>query len=312
MSSPQVLKPIFLSSEGELTQLPDGSIVNIGGVAGPTFTVGGRALLFEDGTSTNPTPGTGFTLDVAYTNSTSPATINLVSGKDLVFNALNSKKFIFDASTGTVTIEGDLNVLGESNVVEGTVSNLDQVNIQPPLPTTVGLTIQPMVGITPTVNLFEVSAVAGGPLVFSIGPTGTTTVTDLVIGGTINGVSAQDLIDHIDGATTPPKHTGDQVAVDDSAFVNISGANVQSVFESIDSQLNALAVGNVIGYEYVQNAPSMVWSIQHNSASTKVQATVWDETNTAILPDAMTIVDGNTVFITFGSPQAGRAILMIF
>lgn len=319
----RIFKPIYLFEEdGELGRLPDGGILNAGGVVGPTFTVGGRGLLFDDGTSTNPTPGTGFTLDVAYSNSTTPATINLTPGKDIVFDAVNSKKFIFDADTGTVTIEGDLNVLGQSNVIEGTISNLDQVNIRPPLPTTVGFTLQPYVGITPTVNLFEVAAVAGGPLVFSIGPTGTTYITDLVAGsvdatdvsitGTINGVDIDDITSHVNAAVTPSKHTAEQISVDDSTMVNISGADVQSAFESIDSQLVTLGTGNVTGFEYIQNTPSLVWAIAHGVGSVKVQATIWDETNSSVLPDAMTIVDGNTVFITFGSPQAGRAILMLF
>lgn len=313
MSSPRIFKPIYLFDEdGELGRLPDGGILNAGGVVGPTFTVGGRGLLFDDGTSTNPTPGTGFTLDVAYSNSTSPATINLVTGKNFVLDAVNSKKFIFNADTGTVTIEGDLNVLGASNVIEGTVSNLDQVNIRPPLPTTVGFTLQPFAGVTPTVNLFEVASVAGGPLVFRIGPTGTTTISDVVVTGTFNGADADEIAAHIDGSTSPAKHTAEQISVDDSTFANISGPDVQSAFESIDSQLVSLGTGNVTGFEYIQNTPSVVWAITHGVGSVKVQATIWDETNTSVLPDAMTIVDGNTVYITFGSPQAGRAILMLF
>ncbi len=313
MSTPRIFKPIYLFDEdGELGRLPDNAIINAGGVQGPTFTVGGRGLLFDDGTSTNPTPGTGFTLDVAYANSASPATINLVSGKDLVFDAVNSKKFIFNADTGTVTIEGDLNVLGQSTVIEGTVSNLDQVNIRPPLPTVVGLTLQPMTGVTPIVNLVEIAAVAGGPAVFSIGPTGTTSISNLLIAGQINGVSASSLVDHINASTVPAKHTAEQISVDDSAFVNISGTDVQAALESIDSQLVSIGTGNVTGYEYVRSAPATVWTITHGGATNRVQVTVWDEVNSSILPDSMTIVDVNTVFITFASPQAGRAILMLF
>lgn len=313
MSTPRIFKPIYLFDEdGELGRLPDNAIINAGGVAGPTFTVGGRGLLFDDGTSTNPTPGTGFTLDIAYSNSTSPATINLVSGKDLVFDAVNSKKFIFDADTGAVIIEGDLTVLGASNVVEGTISNLDQVNIRPPLPTTVGLTLQPLAGVAPTVNLLEVAVAAGGPLVFSVGPTGVTTIKDVVVTGLFNGVAASEIAAHINSSTVPAKHSAAQISVDDSTFTNVEGADVQAAFASIDSKLVSIGTGNVAGFEYIQSAPSMVWAIAHGGGSTKVQVTVWDEANSMVLPDAMTIVDGNTVFITFGSPQAGRAILMLF
>lgn len=312
MTTP-VFKPIYLlDAEGELARLPDNAITNIGGVSGPTFTVGGRGLLFEDGTSTNPAPGSGYTLDLAYAGSLNPATINLTADKNLVFKAVNSKQFVFDANTGTVTIEGDLNVLGASNVIEGTISNLDQVNIRPPLPTTVGLTLQPLAGVSPLANLLEVAATAGGPLVFSIGPTGTTTLTDLSITGTINGVDADALVDHINSATTPAKHTAQQVSVDPTNLVNVSGTNVQQVLESIDSKLVALNADNVTGYEYVRPVAGSVWTIAHNSGTTRVQLTVWDEENTYLLPDVIKVVDGNTVEIRFSTPQAGRAILMLF
>lgn len=309
----RVFKPIYLlDEEGELARLPDNAITNIGGVSGPTFTVGGRGLLFEDGTSTNPAPGSGYTLNLAYAGSLTPATIDLTANKNLVFNAVNSKKFIFDANTGTVTIEGDLNVLGASNVIEGTISNLDQVNIRPPLPTTVGLTLRPLPGIVPLANLLEVGTTATGPLAFSIGPTGTTTVTDLSITGTINGVSADALVDHISSATDPAKHTAEQVSVDETNLVNVSGTNVQQVLESIDSKLVALGTNNVTGYEYVKMSAATVWTIAHNSGTTRVQLTVWDEENTYLLADTVQIVDGDTVVINFSSPQAGRAILMLF
>lgn len=310
----RVFKPIYRNDQdGELGRLPNGGIINAGGVTGPTFTVGGKGLLFDDGTSTGGGSSVGgFTLQGAYNNSVAPATINLTSGKNFVLSALNSNKFIFDAATGSVTIDGDLTVLGESTVIEGTVSNLDQVNIRPPDNTTVGLTIQPSIGVVPTVNLLEIAAVYGGPLVFSIGPTGVTTVGELNVTGTINGTPAIDLISHLDAAPTPAKHAASQISVDETSLTNVNGSNVQAALESIDSQLNAIGAGNVSGVEFTQNAPAAVWPIVHGKNSTRVQVTVWDETNSAILPDAMTIVDVNTVYIVFTSPQAGRAVLMIF
>lgn len=310
----RIFKPTYVvEGIGEVGRLPDGAIINIGGTAGPTFTVDGRALLFSDGTATDGGAGlSAFNLQVTYNASASPAKIDLVSGKDFVLNAVNSKKFIFDAGSGTVTIEGDLNVLGASSVIEGTISNLDQVNINPPLPTTVGLIIAPMAGITPSVNLMEVKGSATGPVVFGIGPTGTTSVSDIVIAGTLNGVPVAQLIGHIDALLTPAKHSAAQVSFDDSALTNISGDDVQEAIESIDSKLNLLSVGNVIGYEHVQVTPSAIWTITHGANSQRVQATIWDEDNSAILPDTLAIITPDMVRVVFSSPQVGRAILMIF
>lgn len=312
MSTP-ILRPVYLIEElGELGRLPDGSIINVGGVVGPNFTVGGRGLLFDDGSSTSAGSGTGFTLQVAYGNSAVPAQIDLTMGKNIVFNAINQKKFIFDAGTGTVTIEGDLNVLGLSNVIEGTVSNLDQVNILPPVGNVPALTIEPMVGITPTANLVEIKAVNGGLNVFSVLPSGTTQVTNLIIDGTLNGTAVQTIVDHLNASTSPAKHTADQISFVDTGLANVHGSDVQTALASIDSKLSTIGVGNVTGFEYVQITPADTWTINHNVGSRRIQSTVWDEAYEAIFPDQILSVDNNTVTIRFSSPQAGRAILMIF
>ena len=312
MSTP-ILKPVYVIEDlGEVARLPDGAIVNIGGVAGPNFTVGGRGLLFDDGSSTSATPGTGTTLQVAYSNSLTPAQINTTIGKDIVFNALNNNKFIFDASTGTITIQGNLNVLGESNVVEGTVSNLDQVNIQPPAPGTIGLTIQPLNGITPVVNLVDIKALFGGPTVFSIGPTGTTSVTDILISGTVNGTPISDIIDHLNAVTFPAKHSAEQISADTAGLTAVSGSNVQEVIESIDSQLASFTANDVQGYEHVQLASSAIWVIPHGANSKRIQVSVWDSTDSMLIPDTVVMTDMNTITIAFSSPLTGRAILMIF
>lgn len=67
MSEP-IYKPVVHIDElGEQARLPAGGIINAGGVEGPTFSVGGKALIFADGTATDGsgqvvpvgTPGTG-------------------------------------------------------------------------------------------------------------------------------------------------------------------------------------------------------------------------------------------------------------
>jgi hypothetical protein len=228
-------RPTYLIEElGELGRLPDGAIVNIGGTSNATFTVGGRALLFADGSSTAGNVGS-FTLQVAYGNSSVPAQINLTTGKNFVLNALDSNQFIFDAAHGGVTITG-----------------------------------------------------------------------------TLNGIPVADIIAHLNAATSPAKHAATQISANTVGLTHVSGSNVQQVIESIDSSLATVGSGNVIGYEYLQPSPSMFWIIHHNKNSTKVQWSVYDETAQAILPDHVAITDSDTVTVIFTSPQAGRAILMIF
>lgn len=306
----EVLRLIYdIADLGELGRLPDGAIVNIGGTIGPNFTVGGKGVLLDDGTSSG--GGSGVTLQTAYANSSTPAQMNFSTGKDLILSALNDLKFIFDADTGAVTIEGDLTVLGNSTVIEGTISNLDQVNIRPPNAGTTGLTLRPSAGVTPTVNLLEVAVTNSGPLALSVQPNGTVSAPVLQV-NTINGVAIADLLSHIDGLLTPPKHSASQISFDDTGLVNISGSTVQEAIADIDSKLGVIGTSGVVGYEYTQIAPSAIWFINHGGNSVRVQVTIWDETNQAMLADTMTIVDNNQVHIFFASPQAGRAVLMLF
>jgi hypothetical protein len=141
---PPVLKPIYLvDALGEQARVPDGAIINIGGVAGPTFTVGGKALLFADGSDTGGgviSPEIDF--QSVYNSSAGEASISFVSGKDLVLEALNGNQFRFDADTGLVTITGNLVVQGSSQPITAENVSVDQANLEPPI---TGTTVQQVI-----------------------------------------------------------------------------------------------------------------------------------------------------------------------
>lgn len=44
---------VVIPELGELGRLPDGGIINAGGVAGPHFTIGGQAVILKDGTASD-------------------------------------------------------------------------------------------------------------------------------------------------------------------------------------------------------------------------------------------------------------------
>lgn len=313
-----IYRPVFVvEALGEMARLPDGGIINAGGVAGPNFTVAGKPLLFADGTSTDGSPAANIHIDMqgAYTNSVSEAFVQFTSGKDLVFNALNNKQFRFDAETGLVTITGDLTVIGNMTAVINTVADVERISIRPVDGTIVPFIFEPVSGVIPTVDLFDVKAIYGGSSVFTIGPTGTTYIQTLNT-GLINGIDitalAQDLSDHENPAIQTIKHTGENISVDTQGLTNVSGTNVQEAIESIDSRLNSVAVNGVHGVEHVQTVASTNWVINHNSSSERVQVTIWDSNNEMVFADSVRIIDANTLNITFSSHITGRAILMIF
>lgn len=312
------LKLTYVNVEtGELGRLPDNAIVSIGGVANSNFTVGGKPIVFSDGTASDGTSVSfNSTLQGAYDNSS--GSIDLSSGKNFVINALNQKIFQVDADTGRVTITGDLTVLGSSTVVEGTLANVDQVSINMPDGSTSGLLIEPMAGVTMGADLVRIRNVRNGPSVFTIDSSGNTQLKQLSVAGTINGVDLSrffsDFQDHINGLTN--KHSAADVTADTTGLQNISGTTVQQALESIDQALSNVEGGgspsSIRTHEHVQNTAQVAWFITHAKNSMRPTVTIYDDENVQTFPDEVKILDANTIRVAFSTPQSGRAIILLF
>jgi len=310
----RIFRPTYLIDElGELGRLPDGAIVNIGGTDGPYFTVGGKALLFADGSPTAPVTG-GIDLQNVYDNGTT-GNINLSTGKPFTITALNNKRLIVDPATGAVTIEGDLSVLGDTVVIDKTIQNVDQLNVRMPSAGTVGIDLRPDVGVVPTANLLEVRNTYSGLPVFAIDAAGDVHVQNILIGGLANGIDLVAFYNAFTAHVAPGagKHAAADISYSAGANVHVTGTNVQQALDSIESELASITVAaNVVGFEYIQAVPAAVWTINHNSNSKRVQVTVWDDTDELVFADTVTLTSVNTTTITFNTAIAGRAVLMIF
>lgn len=310
-------KVIYLNAgSGELGRLPDNAIINAGGVVGPHFTVGGLPLLFADGTTTDGSPGVNLqvTLQQVY-DSSAVAAIDLTAGKNFSINALNQKIFQVDASTGRVTITGDLTVLGSSTVIDGTLANVDQVSINPPDASTSALIIEPMVGVVMGTDVVRIRSQHAGPAVFTIDSAGNTSLKQLAVAGTINGVDFTAFHNafqtHIGLGGT--KHSADQISVDPTNFQNISGNDVQEVLESIDSAIGAgPGSGSILTHEHIQNTDATVWIITHGKGSMRATVTIYDVDYIQVYPDEVKVLDPNTVRVTFNTAQDGRAMILLF
>lgn len=215
-----ILKPIFfVETLGEHAVLPDGGIINAGGVSGSTFTVGGQQVLFAGSTS-----GGDITSFQTVYESGSSAEIDFISDRNLILQAINGNQLVFDANTGTLSLSGNLTVQG---------------NIQ--------------------------------------------------------GIIASEVISNTIG------------------LAPLSGSNAQDVFQSIAAVMTTLSARtDVKAYEHVQLQPSSNWIISHNQNTHRIQVSIWDNFNELVLPDNITLTDGNNVQIEYNSPQSGRAILMLF
>lgn len=106
----KVLRLLYLNRDlGETGLLPDGSIVNIGGVSGNNFTVGGKGIVLADGTTTGPDGTNLMSLQRVYDNSPD-GNLTLSSDKDLFIFGTTNTGLKVNGLTGAVDISSDLTV----------------------------------------------------------------------------------------------------------------------------------------------------------------------------------------------------------
>lgn len=310
-------KPIFIDSTGVFAQIPDGTIINVGGTDWTSFTVAGRGLMFDDGTSTSP-GGSTIDLQTVYNNSTAisgQAAIKLSNGKDLAITNITSTSTYFkvDSETGKVTISGDLEVLGNTTTIETTVTDADHWLISPHQGTTTALKIEPDVGVTPSVDIVSVRRLNAQTPVFRIDKDGNIIATqNMTITGTINGVDIaqlkSDFDAHVDGTGT--RHIAEDIDI--VPILTLPGAaNVQQALEQIDAKVESYGA-QVRGFEFIKTTASITWTITHNLASTRAMCTIYNTAGDQIIPDRSKIVDANTMEITFTEAITGRAVIFAF
>lgn len=315
------LKIIYLVPElGEYAIVPDGAIINIGGVQGPNFTVGGKPLLFADGTSTDGS-ATNFIkpdFQTVYDNTIGEAIIDFTSGKDFVLQAVNNNQFRFDADTGDVLITGKLVVQGGTTTIINAAIDTDRVAIHQSSGNYIPFIMEPAAGVVPYVNVVDIKTAHGGASVFTISPTGETYIKNLTA-DLVNGIDIAALATivnrHVEIQSAEIKHPARQISVERTpAISSYPGTNVQAVLESLGTTVTEIRnTGiSVRGLEHVQSLNSNTWTIVHNTNTKKIQVTIWDKTDELLWADAVQIKDSNTVVIKFSTPTTGRAILMLF
>lgn len=312
-----IFKPVILEDDGVFGRLPNNAIINIGGTVGPSFTVGGRGVLFDDGTSSTGS-SSNLSLNQVYINSSpedGEARIKLAAGKDFaITDLLNNLFFKVDAETGKVTISGDVEILGSSTIIDTVIQDSDHWLISPKAGTTTALKIQPDAGVVPIVDLVSIRKVFGGLPVVRVDKDGNLILSqNLQVSGLINGVDvaylSNQINDHISG-NPGVRHVADDIDI--LPIANLPGAtNVQQALVQLS---NGVAGGgsSTMGFEHLQNDPALTWHIVHNKSTLRLTVSVYDDNLEMIIPNNVAILNGNTVSINFSSPVSGRAILILF
>lgn len=66
----------------------------------------------------------------------------------------------------------------------------------------------------------------------------------------------------------------------------------------------------ITAYTHTQDTESSTWTVTHNLNTTSVNIQVYDGTNNVLIPNSVVTTGPNTCDITFGSIQAGRAVVI--
>lgn len=319
-------KPLILDTDGVLAQLANGELINAGGTSNSTFTVGGKGLLFDDGTSSKD-GGTSINLQTVYDHSPvddGQAVLTLTPGKDLVIRDPDDGTFLsISGDTGEVTVNGSLRVEGGMTVIETTTVSSDHMLIEPLSGTTIPLAIYPKAGFSALVDLVSVRATNDGSPVFRISATGNLIATqNLTVGGnisatgTVSGSNITTLQNTVDNhiAGTDDQHNADAVTITPIAALPDS-TNVQEALEAISANISPI-IGNAQGVWHEQETAATTWNIAHpeTAESTRIIVTCYDDSATPqqIMPDRVAPLNSTIVQVFFAAPQAGFAAVLVF
>ena len=342
MSNLLGFSPVYIDRSGKQRTIPSNGLLNISGVTGNIFTIGGKPVMLADGSSSDGSSSL-LSLQSAYVNSLAEAgsaKINLSTNKDFsICNSLGTPFFSVDSDTGKTSI-------------------LNGLSVSPSADNIVGLSISPPSGIIPLVDLVNIKSRHLGAIDFSISKDGDTYIRNLEVGNlnltSLNGVDISALTLHLSNVEAPYKHLASEIkyvpgfTLPNSIFnINVTSVNaaideiVNTVTSSVNSltdlinnisqgsnpqlegrvttlenevqiindTLSSLQSGNVKGINFQQLQARSVWTIHHNTNSRFIQFTVYDENERLIWPDDAFCLDDNTFIISFGNEQLGRAIL---
>lgn len=235
---PNVFVPVYVDVSGQYRRVPSDGILDIAGTFSSNFSVGGKAIMLADGTSSD--GNSSLDLQTAYIHSIPTdgiAKISLSPGKDFaICDAVGNPFIKVDSVTGKITIAGEMSVISSIVKFLGSYQEFDHLNVLSNDGLKPSLLIEPKAGVSFVVDPVRVRTNNSGPVDFSINNQGQTYIRDLIVDN-IDGIDFDSIVAHLSAIQSPNKHFGSEILYEptytDSSIVLFAGS--VSVSEAVDS-----------------------------------------------------------------------------
>ena len=251
-----VYVPLFVDTTGQYGRIPSSALLDISGIYSPNFTVGGKPIMFADGTASDGSSQLDF--QSVYFHSKvvdGAARISLQPGKDFAICDAEGNSYIeVDAATGKITIHGEMAVVSAIAKFEGAYQEFNHLNVLSTDGSRTALLIEPKSGVEFLINPVQIKTSATGPIDFSINPQGQTYIRELIVdsidANLIDGVDFDAIASHLSEISGEYKHYAFEIKyqpeltntnyVDYDGSVSVSDA-LNTITNSISNKLDTLS-----------------------------------------------------------------------
>lgn len=240
-----------------------------------------------------------------YTDTSNPGQLTITPGGAQIYlqvrnyTASVTTSATFGSPSTVVTTPGNtLQINGVLTTISGTGTLTDVINA-------INATSL-MSGVTASIlGTYFISIVAVDARAIGFEDISGTTTIDVGLTSTENGVKGAVIVvtSSVGGVSSITAGSGISVNASTGAVTITNSLTPAPGFTS------------AYGYVFTQVSPLTTWTIVHNANTLNVATQIFDNPTTTgnnVLPDEITVLDVNTVQVSFGAAQAGKALLTVF
>ena len=165
-----VYVPLFVNTTGQYGRIPSSALLDISGIYSPNFTVGGKPIMFADGTASDGSSQLDFQSVYFHSKTVDGAArISLQPGKDFAICDAEGNSYIeVDAATGKITIHGEMAVVSAIAKFEGAYQEFNHLNVLSTDGSRTALLIEPKPGVEFQLILFRSKPLQLDQLIFRL------------------------------------------------------------------------------------------------------------------------------------------------